>query len=213
VAFPRQLALATKNPGKIREILAICRDWPVEQWRVASDSADSPATWPDVEETGQIYLENARLKAHATAKAFGIPALADDSGIEVDVLGGGPGARSARFAGDDATDEANLQLLIDRIRDVPSAERTARYRCVAVCAWPEGAEVSAEGVCEGLLITEPRGTGGFGYDPIFVPHGESRTMAELRDEEKNAVSHRGRAFRALRQTLEQASGPEAGPTT
>jgi XTP/dITP diphosphohydrolase len=130
-----------------------------------------------------------------------VAALADDSGIEVAALGGGPGVRSARFAGEDATDEANLRLLIARIRDVPEAERTARYRCVAVCAWPGERDVWAEATCEGRLILEPRGTGGFGYDPIFVPEGGSRTMAELTDEEKNAISHRGRAFRALRATL------------
>jgi XTP/dITP diphosphohydrolase len=109
--------------------------------------------------------------------------------------------RSARFAAEDATDEANLRLLIDRIRDVPEAERTARYRCVAVCAWPDGRDVWAEATCQGHLILEPRGTRGFGYDPVFVPDGETRTMAELSDEEKNAISHRGKAFRALRAEL------------
>jgi XTP/dITP diphosphohydrolase len=138
------------------------------------------------------------------ATATGVAAVADDSGIEVDALGGGPGVRSARFAGEGATDHANLQLLIDRVRSVPLEARTARYRCVAVCAWPEGRVVWAEGTCEGRLILEPRGSGGFGYDPIFVPDGETRTMAELTEEEKNALSHRGRAFRALKAELARA---------
>jgi XTP/dITP diphosphohydrolase len=203
VGFPKQLVLATKNRGKIREILSICDNWPVE-WIVGRNlnGPDRLAPWwIDVLETGQTYQENALLKARAVSKAVGVAALADDSGIEVDALGGAPGVRSARFAGEGATDEANLRLLIDRIRDVPEAERTARYRCVAACAWPDGRDVWAEATCEGRLILEARGTGGFGYDPIFVPKGESRTMAELTDEEKNAISHRGRAFRALRAKL------------
>jgi XTP/dITP diphosphohydrolase len=178
-------------------------DWPV-RWLLATDAAAE--AWPDVEETGQTYLENALLKARAAAAAAGVPAVADDSGIEVDALGGGPGPQSARFAGATATDKENLRLLIDRIRDVAPEDRTARYRCVAACAWPDGREVWAEGESEGRLILEPRGSGGFGYDPIFVPEGEvDRTMAQLSSEEKNAVSHRGRALRALGDIL--ASSP------
>jgi XTP/dITP diphosphohydrolase len=131
--------------------------------------------------------------------------VSDDSGIEVDALGGGPGPRSARFAGEGATDDLNLRLMIERIRGVPQDQRTARYRCVAVCAWPDGARVVAEGVSEGHLVDAPVGTGGFGYDPIFVPAGESRTMAELSAEEKDRISHRGRAFRALRALLDDRS--------
>ena len=194
MTYPPRLALATKNPGKIREILRICAAWPVE-WLTADAPGSSP--WPDVEETGESYLDNALLKARAVARHTGAPALADDSGIEVDALGGAPGPRSARFAGDGATDRANLDLLIERVRAVPEAARTARYRCVAACVWPDGREISAEATCEGRLTLEPRGTGGFGYDPIFVPEGENRTMAELPAEEKDAISHRGRAFRAL----------------
>jgi XTP/dITP diphosphohydrolase len=193
VPFPPRIAIASRNPGKIREILQICADWSVE-WVTHPDDS---VTWPEVEETGHTYLQNARLKAHAVATSLGIPGLADDSGIEVDALGGAPGVRSARFAGEEATDEDNLRLLIERLTPIPEVERTARYRCVAVCAWPDGEQMAAEGTCEGMLILEPRGSGGFGYDPIFVPVGESRTMAELTDQEKNAISHRGRAFRAL----------------
>jgi XTP/dITP diphosphohydrolase len=207
MAFPPEVALATKNPGKIEEIWRICSDWPVRQWHFGRSLADPSRVsrlWPDVEETGETYLDNARLKAHAVAKAVGIPSLADDSGIEVDALGGAPGPRSARFAGPDATDHENLHLLIGRVREVPPDKRTARYRCVAVCAWPDGSEVAGEGDCEGTLILEPRGTGGFGYDPVFVPVGERRTMAELAPEEKDAISHRGRAFRVLGEILARA---------
>jgi XTP/dITP diphosphohydrolase len=137
----------------------------------------------------------------AGAAALGVPSLADDSGIEVDALGGGPGPRSARFSGEDSTDERNLQELIRALKGVPAAGRTARYRCVALLAHPDGSEIQAEGVCEGTLIAKPRGSRGFGYDPIFVPAGWDRTMAELSDEEKDRISHRGRALRALRELV------------
>jgi XTP/dITP diphosphohydrolase len=194
VTFPERLAIASRNHGKIREILAICAEWPVE-WLTADER------WPEVQETGATYLANASLKARAVARALGVPAIADDSGIEVDALGGAPGPRSARYAGDDATDEANLRALIKAVSGVPGSGRTARYRCAATVAWPKGSEVSAEGTCEGLLQTKPRGSGGFGYDPIFVPAGWDRTMAELSPEEKDRISHRGRAFRALAERL------------
>jgi XTP/dITP diphosphohydrolase len=195
VRFPAELALASRNPGKITEILEICREWPV-RWILATDPGLD--RWPDVEETGQTYVENALLKARAVAESVGVPAVADDSGIEVDALGGGPGPRSARFAGPGASDEQNLGLLIERVADVPPGDRAARYRCVAACAWPDGREVWTEGTCEGRLVAERRGSGGFGYDPIFVPaEADGRTMAELSPEEKNAISHRGRALRAL----------------
>jgi XTP/dITP diphosphohydrolase len=130
-----------------------------------------------------------------------VAALADDSGIEVDALGGAPGPRSARYAGDDASDEQNMKALIRATAGVPAAGRTARYRCVAAIAWPDGREVHAEGTCEGTLIAKPRGAGGFGYDPIFEPAGWDETMAELTPEQKHRISHRGRAFRALRDLL------------
>ena len=195
MAFPPLVALATKNPGKIREILRICSDWPVE-WETAGDRA-----WPDVEETGDTYEENALLKARAVAAFLGIPAVADDSGIEVDALGGAPGVRSARFAGEHATDAENLQLLLRKVSAFPEEARTARYRCVALCAWPDGTEVAAEAACAGRITLEPRGSGGFGYDPGFVPDGETRTMAELEPRAKDAISHRGKALRALGEQL------------
>lgn len=200
--LPDRVALATRNPGKIREIREICADWPVE-WVTVDDAPSLGVAWPDVEETGETYRENAFLKAEAVAAALGAPGVADDSGIEVDALGGRPGPRSARFAGEGATDEQNLRLLIESVRDAPQRARTARYRCVAACAWPDGRRIAAEATCEGTLLLEPRGTGGFGYDPIFVPAGSARTMAELPPDEKNAISHRGKAFRALRELLER----------
>jgi XTP/dITP diphosphohydrolase len=181
----------------VREILRICAGWPVE-W-VTHENAG--AAWPEVEETGGGYLENALLKARAVAEAAGTPAIADDSGIEVDALGGAPGPRSARYAGDGATDERNLQELVRAVAGVPSSGRTARYRCVAALAFPGGEEIHAEATCEGALTAEPRGSRGFGYDPVFVPEGWEKTMAELTDEEKDRISHRGRAFRALRELL------------
>ncbi len=198
-APPVRIALATRNEHKIREILAICSDWPVE-W--VTDGSH----WPEVEETGETYLDNALLKARAIAAAAGVPALADDSGIEADALGGEPGPRSARFAGENATDQENLDLLLGRVENHVPEVRTARYRCVAALAWPDGTERWAEGVCEGRLVADPRGSGGFGYDPAFVPveedeSGAGRTMAEIPAAEKDAISHRGRAFRSLRAHL------------
>jgi XTP/dITP diphosphohydrolase len=199
VTFPERIAVASRNPGKIREILAICADWPVA-WMTAGGHTD----WPHVEETGRTYLENALLKARAVAAALGVPAMADDSGIEVDALDGAPGPLSARYSSPGATDDENLRALIEAIRDTPEAARTARYRCVAVVARVDGAALHAEATCEGALLTKPRGSGGFGYDPVFVPHGETRTMAELTPAEKDAISHRGKAFRALGSLLAES---------
>jgi XTP/dITP diphosphohydrolase len=197
VSFPPRLAIASQNPHKLRELGRVCVDWPVA-W-VTVRTHDGP--WPDVDEPHDSYRENALAKAREVARALGVPAIADDSGIEVDALAGGPGPRSARFAGEGATDAENLAKLLAEIRAAEPAQRTARYRCVAAIAWPDGRELSAEGVCEGTLVAVPRGARGFGYDPAFVPEGESRTMAELGDDEKDAISHRGRAFRALRELL------------
>ena len=191
--LPGRIVLATRNRHKIEEITRICRDWPVE-WVTELDI-------PEVEETGSTYHENASLKAREVAKATGQPALADDSGIEVDALGGAPGPRSARYAGEEASDERNLRALLRATAGVPAGGRTARYRAVASLAWPDGREVHAEATCEGMLESGPRGEGGFGYDPIFVPLGDERTMAELSPEEKDRISHRGGALRALRARL------------
>ena len=204
MGFPPRIAIATRNPHKIEELARICRDWPVSWLTIHDDGA--PAL-PDVEETGETYLANASLKARAVAGALDAPALADDSGIEVDALGGRPGVRSARYAGERATDEENLRELLRALKGVPGGGRTARYRCLAVLASPDGTLTSAEGLCEGTLVTAPRGDGGFGYDPVFVPAGWERTMAELPPEEKDRISHRGKAFRALRASIAGSRGP------
>jgi XTP/dITP diphosphohydrolase len=198
MTFPERIAIASRNTHKLRELERICSDWPVA-WTTVETT--DPASFPDVEETGGTYLENALLKARAVAAALGVPAIADDAGIEVDALGGKPGVRSARYAGENATDEQNLVALMGAVRGVPGGGRTARYRCVAAIAFADGDEMHAEGICEGTLVGKRRGTGGFGYDPIFVPVGWEETMAELTVEQKDRISHRGRAFRSLRELL------------
>ena len=182
-----RVALATKNLGKVREIAAIVADAGIEL--IAPDTA-----WVPPDETEPDYTGNALLKARSLHALMDIPCLADDSGIEVELLDWGPGPRSARYAGEDATDEQNLRKLIEVVGG--SDVRRARYRCVAVLAGV-GDEIVVEETVEGALISEPRGSGGFGYDPIFVPDGDTRTMAELTPEEKDSISHRGKAFRAL----------------
>jgi XTP/dITP diphosphohydrolase len=188
------VALASRNPGKLREIRSILAD---ERLPIEIVSSDAFPGWVAPEETEPDYAGNALLKARSLASFAGMPAFADDSGIEVDALDGGPGPRSARFAGEEANDEENLDKLIGVIRLVSPEKRTARYRCVAALVTPGGAETLALGAVEGTLITTPRGSGGFGYDPIFVPEGETRSMSELTPEEKDRISHRGKAFRGL----------------
>jgi XTP/dITP diphosphohydrolase len=198
MAFPPRLAIASKNDHKLRELSRICADWPVEWVTVRTHDRER---FPDVDETGATYVDNALLKARAVAAALDVPAIADDSGIEADALGGRPGPRSARFAGEHATDEENLRALLSAVKGVPGGGRAARYRCVAAIAHPDGTVAHVEGVCEGVLRTRPAGSGGFGYDPIFEPVGWDLTMAELTDEQKDRISHRGRAFRGLREML------------
>jgi XTP/dITP diphosphohydrolase len=192
-----RLVLATANPGKVRELRPLVAEWggDVEVLSLADVAA---VTMP--EETGETYLDNALLKARAVAAASGLPALSDDSGIEVDALGGAPGVRSARYAPSEAA--ANEKLL-DALRD--SERRTARYRAVVVLVLPDGTSVAAEGMCEGRIATAPRGSAGFGYDPIFVADELGRTVGESTAEEKARVSHRARAMRALGHAL-QARG-------
>ncbi|MFP5352970.1 MAG: RdgB/HAM1 family non-canonical purine NTP pyrophosphatase [Actinomycetota bacterium] len=158
---------------------------------------------PDLvlEEPFDTFTENALAKARAVVIATGMPAFADDSGLEVDGLGGAPGVRSARYAGEAATDRDNNLKLVQELEYVPEQARRARYRCVAVLVTPDGNEVVAEGSCEGTIVLEGRGTQGFGYDPHFVPEGESRTMGEIALNEKLGFSHRGRAFRGLAHKL------------
>jgi XTP/dITP diphosphohydrolase len=196
----RVLALASRNEGKLREIRSILE---TAGFGIRIASADEFAGWVAPPEDAPDYLGNAVSKARSLSSYTSVPALADDSGIEVDALGGDPGPRSARFAGPDATDEQNLSKLIAAIDDVAHEARTARYRCVAALVTPDGGVSTAEGTVEGILVTVPRGTGGFGYDPIFVPLASDRTMAELSPEEKDAISHRGKAFRGLLPAIER----------
>ncbi len=195
-----QLVLATTNRGKVAELRRILAGLDIELLSAAEVSL------PEVEETGTTFLDNARLKAHAAAVASGLPSIADDSGLVVDALGGEPGVRSARYAGEPGDDEANLRLVLERMSGVEN--RAARFVCAAVLATPDGREWTAEGVLEGALTTAPRGSGGFGYDPIFLPDGHGRTTAEMAPEEKDAISHRGRAFRALRSAVEELATRE-----
>jgi XTP/dITP diphosphohydrolase len=199
VSAPPRLLVATANPGKVRELAAILADLPVQLVGLR----DLPGEAPDVEETGATFLDNARLKAHAYADWSGLPALADDSGLEVDALGGAPGVRSARYAGEGASDADNLAKLLAELDGVPDDRRAARFRCAALLADPDVGEWYAEAAWEGRVISTPRGDGGFGYDPVFVPTGWQRTSAEVDAATKNAVSHRSRAFHALRPAIER----------
>ncbi|GAU68007.1 dITP/XTP pyrophosphatase [Streptomyces sp. NBRC 110611] len=202
-ATPRRLILATRNAGKLTELRAIL---DAAGLAVELVGADAYPDIPDVKETGVTFAENALLKARALAEATGHPAVADDSGLCVDVLGGAPGIFSARWAGSHGNDRANLELLLAQLSDISDEHRTAHFACAAALALPDGTERVVEGRLEGTLRRAPAGTGGFGYDPILQPAGESRTCAELSPEEKNAISHRGKAFRALAPVLEELLG-------
>ena len=188
-----KLVLASANPDKAAEIRSI-----LSAALADLDLTPRPASVPDVDETGTTLVENARLKAEAIAAATGEAAVADDTGLVVDALGGAPGVWSARFAGEDATYADNVAKLLAELAGVGPDRRTARFETVALVRWPDGREVAATGAVEGVIALEARGDGGFGYDPVFVPdEGGGRTFAELTPDEKHALSHRGRAFRAL----------------
>jgi XTP/dITP diphosphohydrolase len=192
------IVVATGNSGKLVEIRSILGAFG---WRFVA-AGDLDGGWPSPEETGSTFEENSRIKALAARERFALGALADDSGLEVDALDGEPGVHSSRYAGPCATDAANNVRLLTALADVPSERRTARFRCTMVLVDVNGAEVIATGTCEGTIGFEPRGEGGFGYDPLFEPLATpGRTMAELTTSEKNAISHRGAALRALKEKL------------
>jgi XTP/dITP diphosphohydrolase len=203
------LVLATHNKGKLRELRELLRG-QVPGLDVDTQVVDAGAVGaPDVVETGVTFAENSLLKARAVAQATGLVAIADDSGLSVDVLGGAPGIFSARWAGRHGDDAANLQLLLAQLADVPDEYRGAAFVCAAALAVPgtsreDGHEVVEYGQLEGTLLREPRGAGGFGYDPVLQPTGLDRSCAELSPEEKNAISHRGQAFRALLPAIVEA---------
>lgn len=222
MTLPLPLVLATQNPDKAREILEIfvaqatealggysvdgiafllARPDDLAQAVGALPELSSP---PCVEETGATLEENARIKAVALADAFGLPAVADDTGLEVDALGGAPGVRSARYAGDHASYADNVAKLLSELDGVDAQRRTARFATVALARVHGGAELRGRGEVEGTITLEPRGNHGFGYDPVFAPlEGDGRTFAEMTAAEKHAVSHRGRAFRALAALLDE----------
>lgn len=194
----RHVVVATANRGKLEEIRSA---FGFEGWEFVT-AVDLGAAPLDIAETGTTFEENARLKAHAYREAFGCAALADDSGLEVDALGGAPGVYSARYAGESATDADNNVKLLAELAGLPDVARAARFRCVMVLVDEDGSEMVASGTCEGTIADEGRGAGGFGYDPLFLPVATpGRTMAELGRDEKNAISHRGAALRALREAL------------
>lgn len=194
-----RLVLASANADKVREIAAILGD--------AVELVARPDSVPDVVEDGETLEDNARLKAVAICAATGQAAVADDTGFEIDALGGEPGVRAARFAGDDVSYEDNVAKALSELERVGArtpAQRRARFRTVALVRYPDGTEVVVDGTVEGTVAPEPSGSGRFGYDPIFVPDdGDGRTFAAMTPAEKHAISHRGRAFRALAAALER----------
>jgi XTP/dITP diphosphohydrolase len=198
-----RIVLATRNAGKITELRAILAEAGLAHELVGAE--EFPEV-PDVKETGVTFAENALLKAHALARATGLPAVADDSGLCVDVLNGAPGIFSARWAGRHGDDRANLDLLLAQLADIAEEHRGAHFACAAALALPDGTERVVEGRLEGTLRLTPAGSGGFGYDPILQPLGETRTCAELTAAEKNAISHRGKAFRELAPVVRELLG-------
>jgi XTP/dITP diphosphohydrolase len=195
---PLRLVLASANPDKAAEIAAVLSG------SLEVELVPRPAEVPDVVEDGETLLDNARLKARVLVEATGLAAVADDTGLEVDALGGAPGVYSARYAGEDVTYADNVAKLLSELAAQPEqgGGRTARFRTVALAAFPDGSEVWAEGAVEGTITREAQGEAGFGYDPVFAPEGGGgRTFAEMKPEEKHAISHRGRAFRSLADAL------------
>ena len=201
-----RFVLATANPDKAREIEAILR-----QAAPDLDLVPRPSGVPDVDETGATLEDNARLKAVALVEATSTPAIADDTGLEVDALDGAPGVHTARYAGPDADHEANVARLLGELDGLPLERRGARFSTVAIARWPDGLEVAAIGSVDGVITAAPRGENGWGYDPIFVPiAGDGRTFAEMTTEEKDAHSHRGEAFRTLAEGLRVIREAESG---
>jgi len=194
----RPVVLATLNPGKVRELARLLGDLPIE----LVDLADVPgASLPP--ETGATYVENALIKARAAHRLTGHAALGDDSGLEVEALGGAPGLHSARFGGPGLDDAGRVTLLLEHLRAVPAGKRSARFRCVIALVDESGGERAVEGVAEGEIAAAPRGDGGFGYDPVFFYPPLGRTFGELSDRDKERVSHRGLAARAARALLRE----------
>ncbi|MBP7584500.1 MAG: XTP/dITP diphosphatase [Spirochaetes bacterium] len=193
-----KLLVATRNSNKVREI----RDKFRGLAGLELVSLDDIAPLPDVVEDGATFEENALKKARETARLSGLPSMADDSGLEVDALGGEPGVYSARYAGEGATDADRNSLLLEKMKEVPEGKRSARFVCVIAIAFPGGSELVARGICEGEIARMPRGAHGFGYDPVFHLPEKGKTMAEIPLEEKNRISHRALALEQARRLLE-----------
>ena len=198
-----KLVLATRNLGKVREL----SDMLSQQCGIEVLSMRDFPEAPDVVEDGETYQDNAKKKAVDIAKYVGVLALADDSGLEVDALGGAPGVHSARYAGSDASDADRIAKLLAATRNVPDDERTARFKCAVAVAEPNGRADVVMGVCDGKIIREPRGNMGFGYDPVFAPHGYDQTFAELGKQIKNRISHRAKALRMALKLIESTYMP------
>jgi len=191
----KKIVVGTRNRGKVSEIREALAGLPFDIIGLPEQGI------PDAEETGTTFEQNAVIKARHYAGYTGEYCLADDSGLEVDALQGEPGVYSARYAGEGASDSDNNSKLLQELQAVPQEQRTARFRSVLALAAPDGSLLLADGVCEGVLLTEPRGTGGFGYDPLFLLTEAQKTLAEMTVKEKNAVSHRGNALKTLKQKL------------
>ena len=189
-----QLVLATRNAKKLAELDRLLAGAGLDVEILGSDAFGD---LPEIEETGSTFAENSLIKARAVAAHTGLIAIADDSGLCVDALNGQPGIYSARWAGQGATDESNVDLVLEQIREVEQARRTAHFACAAALVLPSGEEYVVQGQVNGVLLTQRRGVGGFGYDPIFLPDGFDITTAEMTSEQKDAISHRGQAMRAL----------------
>lgn len=192
----KKVLIATQNLGKARDFEALLRPLGYDVLTLQDVAKDL-----DIEETGVTFEENAILKAEGAAEALQMPVIADDSGLEIDALNGEPGVYSARYAGEQKNDQANIDKVLEKLKDVPENERTARFRCVLAVAAPNQKTETFSGSCEGEILAERRGENGFGYDPIFWVPSEGRAMAELKPEEKAAISHRGNALQKLKQAM------------
>lgn len=195
----KEIVIATQNKGKIKEFKQMLEKYRIN---VLSLADFTHISFPEVEETGTTFVENAKIKAEAYRKLLNKPVLADDSGLVIDALDGRPGVYSARYAGEAATDEENIDKVLDEMQDIELSKRTARFVAVLALAIPNSETLFFEGACEGVIAESPRGENGFGYDPIFVPKGSNRTMAELSSEEKNRISHRYHALEKMKIWLE-----------
>ncbi len=193
-----KVILASRNKGKIKEIGDILGKYDMTV--VSRDDAGLPID--EVEETGETFEENSYIKAKAILDVAGVPTVADDSGLMVDALGGAPGVYSARYAGENCTYEDNNRKLLSALAGVPDEKRSARFVSVITMLWPDGRKIVARGECEGRILTETRGEGGFGYDPLFVPEGYDISFGEMSPEEKNKISHRAKALMKLESILE-----------